>query len=133
MKGAIFDKNEFIKRAAIAEYENYVNDVMSASYGQDLEVIHQCGEKETLLTEDRNDTEADDDDAYGANTNGITIYRDKAETTFSLIIKKVALNLKELRICSGYAMLGIRIEYELSMARYCIAIDAVSYFPLLRL
>ena len=52
---------------------------MSASYGQDLEVIHLCGEKETLLTEDMNATEVDDDDAHGANTNGITINRDKAD------------------------------------------------------
>ena len=55
---------------------------MSASYGQDLEVIHRCGEKEMLLTEDRNDTKADDDDAHDANTSGVTINRDKVGTIF---------------------------------------------------
>ena len=47
-KRALFNKNESIKRAAIAEYENCINCVMSASYGQDLEVIHRCGEHVTI-------------------------------------------------------------------------------------
>ena len=55
---------------------------MSASYGQDLEVIHRCGGKEMLLTEARNDTEADDDDTHGNNTSGIAINCDKADIIF---------------------------------------------------
>ena len=72
MKEALFDKNGSIKRVAIPGYENYVYDVMSDRYW--------CGEKETLLTEEINETEADDDEAHDANTSRITVKCDKADT-----------------------------------------------------
>ena len=43
LKEALFGKNGYIKRAAIS----YGNDIMSSSYGQDLEVIHWYGERKS--------------------------------------------------------------------------------------
>ena len=55
----LFHENKDIRRQAVEKYQEYIDQVMSASYGSVLEVVHQCIEEETVLQ---------DNDADSSNT-----------------------------------------------------------------
>ena len=72
----LFHENKDIRRQAVEKYQEYIDQVMSASYGSVLEVVHQCIEEETVLQASTDSSSTVDIVAVDTGVDGDTLVHD---------------------------------------------------------